>query len=584
MRATFIRLLHAEAKDSALCSAAKSGGPSRYLLEPKQFTELPTSPFAYWIGDGIRHAFRELEPFEADGRTARQGLATSDDFRFVRCWFEVAAVAVDWRPTAKGGRFARFYCDLQASSNWRFSGSEMKAFAETRPGVEHWSKRITNTNMYYQPGITWPLRGLNFSAQAVPAGAIFTIAGKMAFAPSGELLTVLGVLNSSAFDGLMKLFAGKAGGVQYESGLIQRTPVPGVKGTGSVRLSELAHAGWSARRSLDTVVEVSHAFVMPALLQVDGSTCGLRVMAWTERVAAVEAELAHVQSEVDDLCFELYGISEEDRRALADGAGVGSDADEEDDSGAHAADVDGGEMVDLDPAELAAGLVSWAVGVAVGRFDLRLATGERSWTEEPDPFDPLPVCPLGMLTGDDGLPLVTMPPEYRVEMSPVLVDDPGHRLDITGRVRSVFDAVFGGEADRWWADVGMALGAKGGESRWLAGQRLLRLSPEDVFKVATQSADPVADRDAIGILCRVALCASGISRLVVPDSQRHGRPEADSGRAQAGPTAHGRRDRSGGSAPQGDRRSGAASRLSCGSSARSLKRSRRCGRRTSTME
>ena len=66
---------------------------------------------------------------------------------------------------------------------------------------------------------------------------------------------------------------------------------------------------------------------------------------------------------------------------------------------------------------LAAGLVSWAVGVAVGRFDVRLATGEREWPVEPDPFDPLPVCSPGMLTGDDGLPLVTPPAGYPVEPS-----------------------------------------------------------------------------------------------------------------------------------------------------------------------
>jgi hypothetical protein len=35
-------------------------------------------------------------------------------------------------------------------------------------------------------------------------------------------------------------------------------------------------------------------------------------------------------------------------------------------------------------------LLSWSVGVAFGRFDLRLATGERELPAEPDPFDRLP--------------------------------------------------------------------------------------------------------------------------------------------------------------------------------------------------
>ena len=48
------------------------------------------------------------------------------------------------------------------------------------------------------------------------------------------------------------------------------------------------------------------------------------------------------------------------------------------------------------------GLLSWAVGVAFGRFDWRLATGERQALPEPDPFDPLPRKSPGMLPDGTG--------------------------------------------------------------------------------------------------------------------------------------------------------------------------------------
>ena len=35
-------------------------------------------------------------------------------------------------------------------------------------------------------------------------------------------------------------------------------------------------------------------------------------------------------------------------------------------------------------------------------------------------------------------------------------------------------------------------------------------SPEDLFEVATQGTDLVADRDTVGLLRRVAICASGV--------------------------------------------------------------------------
>ena len=254
----------------------------------------------------------------------------------------------------------------------------------------------------------------------------------------------------------------------YETGVIQRTPVPDLSPPEQSELATLANHAWALRRDIDTCNETSHAFTLPAFLRTVGGTVTARATAWVEQIQSIETELAEIQAEIDAVCFKLYEIGTTDRRAIAEGSGVGGHADEDEDSGGADAGRDSSEVVELVPAVLAAGLVSWAVGVAVGRFDLRLATSERSWPEKPDPFDPLAVCSPGMLTGGDGLPLVTMPPEYRIDVSPVLVDDPGHRLDITTRVRSVFDAVFGDDADRWWADVGVALGAKGGEvGGWL---------------------------------------------------------------------------------------------------------------------
>jgi hypothetical protein len=57
-------------------------------------------------------------------------------------------------------------------------------------------------------------------------------------------------------------------------------------------------------------------------------------------------------------------------------------------------DLDEEQQISFDPADQ---LASWAVGVAFGRFDWRLATGERAAPAEPEPFDPLPAKSPGML-------------------------------------------------------------------------------------------------------------------------------------------------------------------------------------------
>jgi hypothetical protein len=75
---------------------------------------------------------------------------------------------------------------------------------------------------------------------------------------------------------------------------------------------------------------------------------------------------------------------------------------------------------------------SWCIGVAFGRFDWRLATGEREAPPEADPFDPPPAISPGMLP-DGAAPFHANPG--------ILVDDPGHKHDLARLVEMVLERV-----------------------------------------------------------------------------------------------------------------------------------------------
>ena len=77
-------------------------------------------------------------------------------------------------------------------------------------------------------------------------------------------------------------------------------------------------------------------------------------------------------------------------------------------------------------------LLSWCLGVAFGRFDLRLATGEREAPPEPEPFDPLPAKSPAMLP-DGAEP-------FHCHQG-ILVDDPGHEHDLPQLMGSVLERV-----------------------------------------------------------------------------------------------------------------------------------------------
>jgi hypothetical protein len=85
----FLRLLSEQDKGQALASACarfRMGGddPRIFDVEPESFDGVPGKSFAYWVSDSVRRVFKRFSPFENDDRTARQGLATAEDFRFVR--------------------------------------------------------------------------------------------------------------------------------------------------------------------------------------------------------------------------------------------------------------------------------------------------------------------------------------------------------------------------------------------------------------------------------------------------------------------------------------------------------------------
>lgn len=106
--------------------------------------------------------------------------------------------------------------------------------------------------------------------------------------------------------------------------------------------------------------------------------------------------------------------------------------------------------------ELCLTLCDLLIGSLFGRWDIRYATGERPAPELPDPFAPLPVCPPGMLQGDDGLPLspeagrrLRAEGRYPLDVAwdGILVDDPEHPLDIERCVRTALSAIWADRAD-----------------------------------------------------------------------------------------------------------------------------------------
>jgi len=464
MNTVFIRALEAEDKAATLLHAIKNpsevAGCSRFEVAPEKFSNVPSSPFAYWVSSSILNKFVEMQALQTEIRKACFGLSTKDDYRFLRLFGEApfTSPTVEWFNFVKGGSFSTYYFDCHLLINWDRKGRQIKAFADQRTfelfGNASWSRWINNWDKYFRAGLTWPRRSQRgISLRVMPSGCIFADKGPAIFLDIdgvSPLLALLAITNSRAFRALVELQMAFG---SYEVGVIQRTPIPEVSPADEKVLSNFAHRAWSLKRSLDTINETSHAFLLPAFLQVTGSTIGDLAIVWGGRKSEAEVELERIQAEIDDRCFDLYSIHADDRRRIEQGFGAGM-AEGEAETGAED-DAEGTEVSMADVITLTIGLISWMVGAVYGRFDLRLARGERPSSAEPEPFDPLPVCSPGMLADESGQPITRLPKGYplEVEWSGILVDDPGHPDDVLTRIRQVFDVIWQDRSHNIYAEA-----------------------------------------------------------------------------------------------------------------------------------
>jgi hypothetical protein len=382
-----------------------------FNVKAEVFHELPRRPFAYWSSQQLRDLFTTMKPFEGPNRSARVGLQTSDDFRFVRSWWETQGRAdrsKRWFTFVRGGKASKYYGALNSSINWENDGRELKAWAIHSTRGEHWSKNIRSADKYLQPGITWPLRAAEFSPYPMPSQSLFSIRGAVAFCSPDERDAVMGLFGSRAFDRLFKLLLGRTEYPEFSIGTLQLLPMPERL---DPEIGELARRAWSLKRDLSAGHETTHDFIAP-----------LRLLSRISPVAEAEAKLCELQRGIDAIAQKHFGLNEADLDALDANASA-----EPSDSPKGTVEDDG-DLADDD----AISVVSWSVGVAFGRFDIRLATREWPIPPEPDPFDPLPAKSPGMLPDGDAPFMPTWG---------VFVDDPGHADDLATRVTAVHERV-----------------------------------------------------------------------------------------------------------------------------------------------
>jgi len=310
----FFKLTSSENKESDLLNIIKNFKSNCqpndiYIVEPDEFKLIPGAPFAYWVSHDVRSSYKDLEMFESNKRTAKQGLATSDDFRFVRTSWEV--FDLDWKPFAKGGEYSLYHSDIHLKVNWRLDGKEMKALVcQKYPYLKGaWGFVVKNSNYYFRPALTWPLRTTSgFGPRIMPTGCAFGHKGPAIFVENDsetDLLVLQGILSSTAYKYILslQLAAADAAARSYEVGLIQKTPIPELSDSTKKIIKELVIEAWNLTFSYDFIDETARAFILPELLLEKRFGYSTKT---------INQNLEEIQCEINRIGFELYNFKKID--------------------------------------------------------------------------------------------------------------------------------------------------------------------------------------------------------------------------------------------------------------------------------
>lgn len=210
-------------------------GTNRFYAAKESFFNIPNCLFAYWFSPKMLHAFNRVT-FGKIG-DARQGLATSDNNRFVRLWHEVSNININytckncedtlhvcekWFPFIKGGSFRRWYPNKEHVVNYKNDGMEIKhSVMRKYPYLKNPYFVVKNTNTYFKKGISWSdVSTANFSARYVDDGYIYADAGPMFF-PYRNDFFILAYMNTKVYQVYLDLICQ---GLHYSTGHIPKTP------------------------------------------------------------------------------------------------------------------------------------------------------------------------------------------------------------------------------------------------------------------------------------------------------------------------------------------------------------------------
>lgn len=231
---TYFRLVDGKScRDKERMFLAGENGYSH--VSQQNFEKIPGCPIGYWVSEKMVEVVYKTILIK-DFAAPKAGLATGDNPRFQRFWYEVSIQRIGfgykdcsetvssnkkWYPCNSGGTIRKWSCNNEYVVNWFKDGYELKHFYNTQGKL---ASRPQNTAFYFKEGITWNKISSNrFAVKYRESGFIFDDTSRSAFCKDrNDIFPFLASLCSKVSFEYLKVYNPT---MSFTNGDIERLPV-----------------------------------------------------------------------------------------------------------------------------------------------------------------------------------------------------------------------------------------------------------------------------------------------------------------------------------------------------------------------
>lgn len=298
---------------------------NRYVSKQENFAKIPGSPVAYWASKLLIDDFK-IGKSLGELSKPRQGMATTNNNRFLRQWFEVNIERIGfglesendtldgykWFPYNKGGEFRKWYGNNDYIVKFSNKGAEVCNYIDSHSKVNH-TGRIINRDKYFKPSVSWSkVSSGKIAFRYKNKGFIFDVAGTSIFAPSDKLKQLIGLLNSNTCTEILKCLSPT---LNFEVGHISNIPILLFDKSQVISLVEknisISKDDWDS-------FETSWDFTNHPLLKDRVATLANAYETFKQDCADRFQQLKQNEQELNRIFIDIYGLQGELNPEVAD--------------------------------------------------------------------------------------------------------------------------------------------------------------------------------------------------------------------------------------------------------------------------